>query len=154
VDSVTYSQICMRNVRRPLVFDPFYSSSTGSQYPSFTNVKISGFHFLGSSKYGGGLLTFVGYELNGQVNPLTITLDNVVFDGTQPGFEAGHNGGPGTQPAAAHFTLGSGAVSFASALVPASARDVTVSGTPGTSTPVDCSAAFVPLSSILADSPI
>jgi polygalacturonase len=154
VDSVTYSGICMRNVRRPLVFDPFYSSSTGSLYPSFTNVTISGFHFLGSSKYKGGLLTFVGYELNGQVNPLTITLDNVVFDGTQPTFEAGHNGGPSSQPAAAHFTFGPGATTFASSITASSAQDVTRSGAPGSSTPVDCSAAFVPLSSVLADSPI
>jgi polygalacturonase len=154
VDSVTYSGICMRNVRRPLVFDPFYSSSTGSLYPSFTNVAISGFHFLGSSKYKGGVLTFVGYELNGQVNPLTIALDNVVFDGTQPTFEAGHNGGPSSQPAAVHFTFGPGATSFASSITASSAQDVTRSGTPGSSTPVDCSAAFVPLSSVLADSPI
>ena len=154
VDSVTYSQVCMRNVRRPLVFDPFYSAATGSLYPNFTNVKISGFHFLGSTKYGGGSLTFVGYELKGQVNPLTITLDNVVFDGTQPTFEAGHNGGPSSQPAAAHFTFGPGAVSFASAIAASTASDVTVSGTPGSSTPLECSAKFVPLSSVLADSPI
>ena len=154
VDSVSYSDICMRNVRRPLVFDPFYSSSTGTLYPSFTNVTISGLHFLGSSKYKGGLLTFVGYELDGQVDPLTITLDNVVFDGTQPTFEAGHNGGPSSQPAAAHFTFGPGATSFASSITASSAQDVTRSGAPGSSTPVDCGAAFVPLSSVLADSPI
>jgi len=154
VSGVTYSQICMRNVRHPLVFDPFYSSSTGTLYPNFTNVKISGFHYLGSTRFAGGLLTFAGYELKGQNNPLTITLDNVVFDGTQPGFEAGHNGGPSTQPAAAHFILGPGAVTFASAIIASSAKDVTRSGSPGSSTPVDCGSAFVPLSSVLAASPI
>jgi polygalacturonase len=155
VDSVSYSQVCMRNVRRPLVFDPFYSSASGSLYPSFTNISISGFHNLGSKKYAGGLLTFVGYALHGQNNPLTISLDNVVFDGTQPSFEAGHNGGPSTQPASAHFTLGPGAVSFASAITASAAKDVTVSGSPGSSTTaIDCSAAFVPLSSVLASSPI
>ena len=154
VDSVSYGQICMRNVRRPLVFDPFYSSSTGSLYPSFTNIKVSGFHYLGSSKYHGGALTFAGYELNGQNNPVTITLDNVVFDTTQPGFEAGHNGGPSALPAATHFTFGPGAVSFSSSIMASSAKDVTVTGAPGSSTPVDCSAAFVPLSSVLPASPI
>jgi polygalacturonase len=145
----------MRNVRRPLVFDPFYSSASGSLYPSFTNISISGLRNLGSKKYGGGLLTFVGYALHGQNNPLTISLDNVVFDGTQPSFEAGHNGGPSTQPASAHFTLGPGAVSFASAITASAAKDVTVSGSPGSSTTaIDCSAAFVPLSSVLASSPI
>ena len=154
VDTVTYSQICMRNVRRPLVFDPFYSTSTGTLYPSFTNITVSGFRDLGSSKYGGGLLTFAGYELNGQGNPLTITLDNVVFDGTQPTFEAGHNGGPSSLPAATHFTFGPGAVSFASSVIASPAKDVTISGTPGNSAAVDCSTAFVPLSSVLASSPI
>ena len=154
VDTVSYSQICMRNVRRPLVFDPFYSSSTGSLYPNFTNIKVSGFHYLGSSKYSGGALTFAGYELNGQNNPLAITLDNVVFDARQPTFEAGHNGGPSALPAATHFTLGPGAVSFSSSIAASSAKDVTVSGASGSSTAVDCSAAFVPLSSVLSASPI
>ena len=154
VDSVSYSRICMGNVHRPLVFDPFYSSTSGSLYPSFTNISISGFHNLGSKNYDGGLLTFVGYALHGQNNPLTISLDNVVFDGKQATFEAGHNGGPSTQPASAHFTLGPGAVSFASAITASAARDVTVSGSAGSSSAIDCSAAFVPLSSVLASSPI
>ena len=63
-------------------------------------------------------IAFAGYELHGQNNPVTITLDNVVFDGAQPGFDAGHNGGPTTLPAATHFALGPGAVSFASAISP------------------------------------
>jgi len=154
VDAVTYSQICMKNMRRPLVFDPFYSTSTGTLYPNFTNISISGFHDLGSAKYSGAnrLLTFAGYALNGQNNPLTITLDNVVFDGTQPSFEAGHNGGPTVLPASTHFTFGPGVVSFASSVTASVSSDVTVSGASGSSAPVDCSAAFVPLSSVLATS--
>jgi len=151
---VSYRQVCLRNLRRPLVFDSFYSSSTGSKYPNFSGITLSGVHDLGSAKYGGGLITFAGYELNGQDNPLVITLDNVVFDGKQPTFEAGHNGGPSTLPANTHFTYGPGAVSFASAISASTSSDVTVTGTPGTSTPVDCSNAFVPLSSVLASSPI
>jgi polygalacturonase len=151
VDAVTYSQICMKNMRRPLVFDPFYSTSTGSLYPSFTNITIRGFHDLGSSKYSGGkeLLTFAGYALGGQNNPLTITLDNVVFDGTQPSFEAGHNGGPTALPASTHFTFGPGAVSFASSVSASTSSDVTVSGTSGSSTAEDCSNAFPSLSTVL-----
>jgi polygalacturonase len=148
VDTVTYSQICMRNVRRPLVFDPFYSTSTGSLYPHYTNITIRDYHNLGSTKYGGAkqLLTFEGYALNGQNNPMTITLDNVVFDGVQPAFEFAL--------ASTHFTLGPGVVSFASSITASVASDVTVSGASGSSTAVDCSAAFVPLSSVLATSPI
>jgi polygalacturonase len=150
VDNVTYSQICMKNVRRPMVFDPFYSTSTGSLYPNFTNITIRDYHNLGSATYSSGgkqLLTFAGYALNGQNNPTTITLDNAVFDGVQPTFESA--------PASTHFTLGPGAVSFASSITAATGgTDVTVSGTSGSSTAVDCSSAFVPMSSVLATSPI
>jgi polygalacturonase len=156
VDAVTYSQVCMKNVRRPLVFDSFYSTSTGTLYPSFTNITIRGFHDLGSSQYSGAgqLLTFAGYALNGQNNPLTMTLDNVVFDGTQPAFEAGHNGGPTVLPASAHFTFGPGAVSFASSITASGSSDVTVTGASGSSTVIDCSAAFESLSAVLVTSPI
>lgn len=154
VDNVTYNRVCMRNVRYPLVFDSFYSSKSGTLYPSFTNIKLSGVHFTGSSKYKGGLVTFGGYELNGQNNPLGIRLDNVVFDGVQPAFVPGHQGGPSAAPSATHFTMGPGAVSFASFIALSAANDVTVAGSPGSSTPIDCSSAFVPLSSVVATSPI
>jgi polygalacturonase len=57
-------------------------------------------------------------------------------------------------PAYTHFTLGPGPVSFANSIVTSTAADVTVSGSPGNAVPVDCSGAFVPLKSVLPDSPI
>lgn len=154
VQDVSYSHVCMRNVRSPLVFDPFYSASAGKLYPSFTGIRLSAVHDLGSAKYGGGLVTFSGYERNGTDNPLVIALDNVVFDGAQPTFEAGHNGGPSALPASTHFTFGPGTVSFASEIQASVSKDVTVTGTSGASTAVDCTNAFVPLNSVLANSPI
>jgi polygalacturonase len=123
-------------------------------YPNFTNITVQAFHNLGSTKYKGGTVAFVGYELNGQNNPLTITLDNVVFDGAQPTFSAGHNGGPSTTPAATHFTLGTGPVSFASSIITSSTNDVTVTGTPSKGSGIDCSSAFAQLKSVLPTSPI
>lgn len=155
VDSVSYTRICMRNMRQPLVFDSYYRSPTsGTKYPLFTNIRVSGLHSLGSNTYGGGQLTFAGFDADGQTNPLSITLDNVVFDAIQPSFVPGHNGGPAKLPAATHFTLGPGSVSFASSIVPSSADDVNVTGAPGNSDPVDCSNAFVPFQSVLSASPI
>lgn len=145
VNGVTYTGVCMRNTAQPLVFDPFYSSANGTLYPNFTGITIRDFHYLGSTKYKGGKLTFQGYEANGQNNPLVIALDNVVFDGTQPTL---------SKSAATHFTLGPGAVSLSNQIVTSSANDVTVSGSPGNSVPVDCSTAFVPLNSVLPSSPI
>ncbi|MGJ7497904.1 glycoside hydrolase family 28 protein [Variovorax sp. RT4R15] len=158
VDGVTYRGICMRNVRQPLIFDSYYRpADAGTRYPLFTNIKVSGLHSFGSRKYGGGQMTFAGFNAAGQRNPLSITLDNVVFDGPQPTFGRGRNGDPSTGPTgpgATHFVFGPGAVSFAPSISPSSVSDLTVSTIIGTSTPVDCSAAFVPLSSVLASSPI
>ncbi|XAH21600.1 glycoside hydrolase family 28 protein [Xylophilus sp. GW821-FHT01B05] len=155
VDGVTYSGVCMRDVRQPLVFDSYYSNASGgTHYPRFTNIKVSGLHALGSSKYGGGQMTFAGFDADGHHYPMSITLDNVVFDGAQPTFAPGHNGGPNGVPAATHFVFGPGAVSFAQSITPSSADDVKVKVVPGTSVPVDCRTAFEPLHSVLPSSPI
>ncbi|MDB0567630.1 glycoside hydrolase family 28 protein [Ralstonia solanacearum] len=154
VTNIVYDGICMRNVKEPLVFDPFYSSAKGSLYPNFTNIVVKNFHDLGSAKSIKRTMTFLGYEANKQKNPLTITLDNVVFDGTQPAFEGSHYGGPAS-PNGVHFTFGgTGPVSFANAIVTSSTTDVTVTGSPGTAAAVDCSKAFVPLKSVVPTSPI
>ncbi|WP_239511517.1 glycosyl hydrolase family 28 protein [Burkholderia sp. JP2-270] len=145
VSNVRFAQVCMRNVARALVFDPFYSTSTGTLYPDFTNIAVQDFHDVGSAKFGCGKITFSGYEANGQHFPLGIALSNVVFDGTQPTFE---------KDAATHYTFGPGAVSFSGSIVTSSANDVTVTGTPGTSTPYDCSTASTTLKSVAPTSPI
>lgn len=123
----------------------FSSTSTGTRYPDFTNVAVQDFHDVVSAKFGGGKIMFSGYEANGRHFPLGIVQNNVVFDGTQPTFEKG---------AATHDTPGPGAVSFFGSIVTSSANDVTVTGTPGTSTPYDCSAAFTTLKSVAPASPI
>lgn len=155
VDNVSYNRICMRNLRMPLIFDTFYrSADSGTRYPSFTHIRVSNVHSFGSRKFGGGELTFAGFTVNGVDNPLDITLDNVVFDGEPPTFAAGHRGEKLAQPVATHFTFGPGAVSFAGAIAASPDHGVTISGRPGKSAPLDCSAAFVPFSSVLPDSPI
>ncbi|RFP09187.1 MULTISPECIES: glycoside hydrolase family 28 protein [unclassified Duganella] len=154
VSNVSYSGICTRNISHPLTFDSFYSASKGSLFPSFTGIAVRDFHHLGSVKYKGGTLTFAGYALNGQNNLLAITLDNVVFDATQPTYTTGHNG-ISLDPYATQFTLGAGPVSFASSIVAASASKVTITGSgTGPGTARDCSTAFVPLKSVLRTSPI
>lgn len=150
VNGVRYSQVCMRNVRQPLVFDPYYSSVNGSLYPRFTGIVLSGFHYLGSAKYDGGLLTFFGFAKSGLVNPLDIRLDNVVFDGTQPTFAKTSRGNPFDT----RFTMGPGPVSFSNSMVTSSANGVSISGSPGNAAPADCGAAFVPLSTVVPGSPI
>ena len=151
IDAITYDTVCMKNERNSLAFDSFYSLNTGTRYPSYTNILVKNFHNLGSNVYGGGTLTFLGYDLNSQNNPIGITLDNVVFDAA-PILSKAHNGSPSGSPYAAHFTFGPGPVSFANLLVPSTNYDVTNTGTPGSGPGIDCSGAFVPLSSVLASS--
>jgi hypothetical protein len=153
IDNVSYSNVCMRNVRYPLSFDSYYGTSVGTNYPWYTNITLRNVHSLGSAKYAGGQLAFTGYESGAAIYPMTVTLDNVVLDGT-PSWTAGRNGSPNPQLGFVHFTVGPGAVSFAPMIVPSTASDITVAGTPGTSVPLDCSKAFVPLGSVMANSPI
>ncbi|KPW15301.1 Polygalacturonase, partial [Pseudomonas amygdali pv. aesculi] len=54
VDSVSYANICMRNVKFPLVFDTNYGSAGGTSYPDFSGITVKGFHYLGSQRFGGG----------------------------------------------------------------------------------------------------
>lgn len=152
VSGVTYQNICVRNVRQPMVFDAYYSSTKKKLYPSFQNIAVNGFHNLGSAAYAGGLVTFVAYAQY----PLQIALNNVQFDGQQPTtYLKGHNGSPSVLPANTAFTFGPGTVSFAQNLVQQHGNGVTFAGSiTQNPAPVDCGKAFVPYSSVLVNSPI
>ncbi|CTP84293.1 polygalacturonase [Xanthomonas translucens pv. arrhenatheri] len=158
VSDITFENICMRNVARPLVFDAFYSkpanADLGSAYPRFDNITLRNVHSLGSRDFGAGQLSFYGYRDAKQSYPITLALDNVVLEGGAISFAAPHNGGPNANPAATHFRFTGGPVSFANLLVSSTQYDVQLQGQPGTGKPLDCSAAFVTYSSVLADSPI
>jgi polygalacturonase len=73
VQGIAYSDVCIRNSRHPLVFDPYYTSSTGTLIPDFRDITVTNVHVLGM----GGLNTFRGWDA---AHPLGITLNNVVFD--------------------------------------------------------------------------
>jgi polygalacturonase len=109
IRNVLYDGICILHGGNTLVFDPYYSSQAGNLIPNFHDITVRNLHLLvrDSSKKS----TFAGYDTNGIVNPLGITLDNVVFDGwTRNDFQA---------PKMIHdvqFNLGPGPVNFASQL--------------------------------------
>jgi polygalacturonase len=97
VQNITYSDICMRGVSNPLVFDPFYDrTATGITIPDYRDILVRNLHVL-----GGGMLTVRGYDA---AHALGLTLDNVVFD-TDPRFRA-------SSPSNANVTLGPGPVTF------------------------------------------
>ena len=152
VSGVSYQGVCMQNVRQPLVFDSYYSSSKGKKYPWFKNIAITGLHDLGSVAYGGGQAVFAAYAKY----PLQITLNNVQFDGTQPTtYMKGHNGSPSVLPANTAFAFGPGTVSFAQNLVQQHGTGVSFAGSITASpAPVDCSKVFVKFSAVQPNAPI
>jgi polygalacturonase len=107
VTNVVYDRICMRNVRRPIVLDAFYSADTGTLYPQYRNIVLRRFHSLGSPTYGAGELAFAGYA----AYPHQVTLDDVVLDGGAPSWALPRYGSLGS-PSSTQFTLGPGPVSF------------------------------------------
>jgi polygalacturonase len=122
VEGISYTDVCVRNVSQPLVFNPFYSSgATGTSIPDFRNITLTNVHVL-----GGGALRLSGYDAD---HPLTLTMDNVVFD-TSPTISASD----------AVITLGPGPVN----ILP-SGNGVTVTdNVTGAAVPRDCSNAWVP----------
>jgi polygalacturonase len=120
VEGVTYTDVCMRNLANPILLDPTYSSTSGSLIPEFKNIAFKDIHAT-----GGGTVTLDGFDSS---HLSTVTLDNVVIDGS-----------PTVHATNATIGLGPGTVSFPAP----TGAGVTLTGTSGMSTPVDCGARWV-----------
>ena len=122
VQGISYTGVCMRNVSQPLVFNPFYTSgATGTLIPDFRDVMLTNVHVL-----GGGALRLSGYDAS---HPLTLAMDNVVFD-TLPTLNASN----------AAITLGPNPVSILPTGTGVTVSDQITSA----AAPLDCSNAWVP----------
>jgi polygalacturonase len=123
VQAVSYTDVCMRGVKDPFVFDAYYSSATGTLIPNFQDISLHSVHIL-----GGGTNTFRGYDAT---HISTINFDNVIFDDA---------GSATFKDQDTTFTFGPGPVNF----TPTSGTGVTVTkNVTGTDAPKDCSAAWV-----------
>ena len=109
VYDVLYKNICINNGGDTIVIDPYYTSASGTLYPNFHDITFSNVHkLLHNSSYKS---TMTGYNTNGIVYPLTVTLDNVSFDNDAANdFKAPDNFNN------VQFTFGPGPVSMASFL--------------------------------------
>ncbi|HEX4738194.1 MAG TPA: glycosyl hydrolase family 28 protein [Allosphingosinicella sp.] len=152
VRDVAFEHICMRREARPMVFDTYYSDRPGTKLPDFQGITVRDFHYFAGGRYGAGTSVFRGFVQPGTRLPLQVTLDTIVFEGGVPSVSSGKDKEP---PMAAHISL-AGPNAFRGVLTPSAADDVSVTSVPSTvSGPlVDCGHAFVPLSSVMADSPI
>lgn len=156
VTNVIYGDICMRNTRFPLVFDTHYSDKTGTLLPDYSGITVRNLKYTGSKAYGGGYIVLRGLQQDGQYLPLGLTLDTVQFDGSQPAILGSPNISASDKPSYANVTLGPGPVSFADMLKPdVKARFKITNLIDGVPTEeMDCSAAFVPFSTVVAGAPI
>ena len=75
VSNVEYAATCMEKLKYPIEINPFYSSSTGSDYPYFKSVVINGATEV--SSVSGVDSAIEGYS---STYPLGLTLENVSLD--------------------------------------------------------------------------
>jgi len=122
VQGIAYSDICIRNSRHPLVFDPYYSSTTGMLIPDFRDITVRNVHVLGM----GGTNSFKGWDA---AHPLGITLSNVVFDVAPTTINASY----------ANIVLGPDPVNIA----PAGTSVTVTNQVTGTAAPRSCDDAWV-----------
>lgn len=78
LQTITYENMCIKDIKGVLQFNPFYNTNTGTAIPSFQNIVLQNLHFLtpttGSFPYQ---VELEGHDVN---HISTITLNNVVFD--------------------------------------------------------------------------
>jgi polygalacturonase len=125
VNNVTYSDVCVRNVKNPIFLTPKYTTMTGNSIPQYTNIKIQNFHAMNGP--AGQLVTLEGYDAAHQNS---VTLDNVIVDGiTAAEVTAQYT----------TFTLGPGNVNF----TPSGTGVMVTNNIMGGSTPNPCTGKWV-----------
>jgi polygalacturonase len=122
VHNVIYRNVCMKEVKNPILIDPFYSTATGEEIPLFQNIMLQNVVISTPGK-----ITLKGRDAE---HPLELTLDGVTESGVTP-----------QEVAASHaqITLGPGPVNFTPV-----GDDVRVTEIKGHATASSCSANFLP----------
>jgi polygalacturonase len=131
VHDVVYEDVCIRNVRNPIILTPKYTLARGDLLPVYRDIALKDVHIVTQ-----GLVTLDGFDA---IHKLGVTLDNVFADGSPA--SAVHT-------SHAEINLGSrlGNLISAGALSPGEhgQEDVTVTELPGSTagTPVSCDGRF------------
>jgi polygalacturonase len=95
VRDVVYQDVCLRDVKNPIIFDPFYSNTPGTLAPVYQDIRLRNVHST-----GGGKLTLLGLD---NQHRLRAQFDGVAVDGLSAGdLRASH----------AVLTAGPGAMNF------------------------------------------
>lgn len=147
VSNIRYSDICISSPQA-LVFSPYYSPTTNAGlYPNFRNITLDGIRIVNASGYtlqgfnsASPILTGAGWNAGAGgppnppvVNPLQITLNNVVADAAPSTFLT----------ADAQIAVGAGGTTLP-LQNPGGGVTVAQTATGAANPPVDCSLAFAP----------
>ncbi|MGA8273154.1 MAG: pectinesterase family protein [Candidatus Sulfotelmatobacter sp.] len=73
VSDIVYEDVCIRNVRNPIILTPHYTTFPGDQLPVYRDITLKDVHILTP-----GQVTLDGYDAT---HKLGVTLDNVFADG-------------------------------------------------------------------------
>src|SRR5262249_3284861 len=122
VHEVEYQNVCMRNVKNPILMDPFYSNSPGTLIPLFEDIRLKNVR-----DETPGRVTLLGHDAQ---HLLRISFDGLWIEGVrQSDMRAAH----------ARIAIGPGKVNFKP-----SGEDVQITGAANATEPSDCKNAFVP----------
>lgn len=75
VHEITYRDVCMRNVKNPLMFTPFYAKLSGDLIPVFRDIHLTDVHIETAGTY-----TLEGFD---PAHKLELQFDNVFADDQQ-----------------------------------------------------------------------
>jgi polygalacturonase len=125
VNNVTYSDVCIRSVKNPILLTPHYTTATGNSIPQYTNITLQNVHVM--SGPSSQLVTLDGYDAS-HLN--SVTLDNVIVDGVSS-----------SEVTATYtkVTLGPGNVNF----MPSGTGVTVTNSISGSSTPNPCTGKWV-----------
>ncbi len=97
VQNITYANVCMKNVRDPILLDPFYTAGAkGTLVPQFVNITAQNIHAVTE-----GRIQIAGHDAS---VPASIVLNNFVVDGVKQS---------DVTTSFSTYTLGPGPVNFA-----------------------------------------
>ncbi len=124
VQDVSYDDVCMRNVRNPILLTPLYTTHSGDLLPEYRDITLRNVRIVTP-----GRITLDGLDAR---HKLSLTFDNVFVDQLQP---------KDIRAADANITLGPGIGN----LTPIGS-DVTLNRAPGSQpgTPLPCDGRFPP----------
>jgi polygalacturonase len=124
VEDVSYENVCMRDVKNPILFTPVYTTHAGDLLPVYRNIKLRDVAIA-----GGGRFTLDGLDAD---HPLSATLDNVFADGLEPA---------NVRASFANIVLGP---RMGNLLPAGDGVSVTPAAGSHAGTPLDCAGRFVP----------